>query len=192
MPQINPVGPSEANRATAVLVLAFADDPFARWLYPSAYTYLHKFPDMIRAFAQQGFEASTVRMLDSGGGAAVWLPPSLHPDDDALGQIVANDLPEDIRDDAASLFEAMDEHHPEEPHWYLPLIGVDASERGCGHGASLLVEALDRCDREAIAVYLDSTNPRNIPLYERHGFEVLGTIKTGTAPPVSPMLRRPR
>lgn len=192
MPSISPVGPRDADRATAVLLLAFADDPFARWLYPSAHTYVHKFPDMIRAFAQQGYEASTVRMLDSGAGAAVWLPPNLHPDDDALGQIVANDLPENIRDDAASVFEAMDEHHPSEPHCYLPLIGVDPSARGRGHGASLLVEALDRCDREAIAVYLDSTNPRNIPLYQRHGFELLGTIETGTAPSVSPMLRTAR
>lgn len=194
MPHISPVGPSDADRATAVLVLAFADDPFARWLYPSAHTYLHKFPDMIRAFAQQGFEANTVRMLDSGAGAAVWLQvsPSLHPEDDALGHIVANDLPESNRDDAASMFAAMDDYHPSERHWYLPLIGVDPSERGRGHGTSLLVEALGRCDRDAIAVYLDSTNPRNIPLYERHGFEVLGTIDAGTAPSVSPMLRRAR
>jgi hypothetical protein len=40
--------------------------------------------------------------------------------------------------------------------------------------------------------YLESTNPKNIPLYERHGFEVLGTIQVGTSPAVCPMLRRPR
>lgn len=32
----------------------------------------------------------------------------------------------------------------------------------------------------------------NITLYERHGFEVMGTIQVGAAPPVTPMLRRPR
>ncbi len=40
--------------------------------------------------------------------------------------------------------------------------------------------------------YLESTNPLNVPLYERHGFEVVGTIEVGDAPAVYPMVRRPR
>jgi hypothetical protein len=40
--------------------------------------------------------------------------------------------------------------------------------------------------------YLESTNPRNLSLYLRHGFEILGTIRVGEAPPVVPMLRPPR
>jgi hypothetical protein len=31
-----------------------------------------------------------------------------------------------------------------------------------------------------------------VPLYERHGFEVLGSIQAGSSPTVVPMLRRPR
>ncbi|MGZ9111899.1 MAG: GNAT family N-acetyltransferase, partial [Rhodoplanes sp.] len=37
-----------------------------------------------------------------------------------------------------------------------------------------------------------STNPRNMSLYLRHGFEALGTIRIGSSPPLVPMLRRPR
>jgi hypothetical protein len=40
--------------------------------------------------------------------------------------------------------------------------------------------------------YLESSNPRNITLYKRHGFELLGTIQIGTSPSIAPMLRRPR
>jgi hypothetical protein len=36
------------------------------------------------------------------------------------------------------------------------------------------------------------TNPRNISLYRRHGFDVLGTIQAGSSPPLVPMLRQPR
>ena len=52
--------------------------------------------------------------------------------------------------------------------------------------------ALSRCDRDGTPAYLESSNPRNITLYERHGFERLGTVQVGTSPSIVPMLRRAR
>jgi ribosomal protein S18 acetylase RimI-like enzyme len=49
--------------------------------------------------------------------------------------------------------------------------------------------ALDRCDSEGLPAYLESTNPRNISLYQRHGFQVMGEIKFGASPVVTPMIR---
>jgi ribosomal protein S18 acetylase RimI-like enzyme len=51
--------------------------------------------------------------------------------------------------------------------------------------------AVARCDQEGLPAYLESSNPRNISLYRRHGFEVMGEIQIGAAPIVTPMLRRP-
>jgi ribosomal protein S18 acetylase RimI-like enzyme len=89
-------------------------------------------------------------------------------------------------------FEQMAKYHPREPHWYLPLIGVDPAHQGQGRGDVLMVHALARCDRDRVPAYLESTNPRNMSLYRRHGFEPLGTIQAGSSPPLVPMLRRPR
>ena len=86
----------------------------------------------------------------------------------------------------------MAKYHPSEPHWYLPLIGVDPAHQGQGHGDALLTHALQQCDRAHVPAYLESTNPRNIPLYQRHGFEILGTIQAGGSPPLAPMLRPAR
>jgi hypothetical protein len=52
--------------------------------------------------------------------------------------------------------------------------------------------ATDICDRDGALAYLESSNLRNVPLYERHGFEVLGTIQAGQSPTIVPMLRKPR
>jgi hypothetical protein len=52
--------------------------------------------------------------------------------------------------------------------------------------------ALARCDRDHAPAYLESSNPRNIPFYSRHGFEPLGAIQVGSSPTVVPMLRGPR
>ena len=40
--------------------------------------------------------------------------------------------------------------------------------------------------------YLESSNPRNMSFYRRHGFEPLGAIQVGSSPTLVPMLRRPR
>ena len=91
-----------------------------------------------------------------------------------------------------ALFERMAGFRPREPHWYLPLIGVDPAHQGKGCGAALLSFALASCDRDHLPAYLESTNPRNVSLYKRHGFEPLGTIQVGQSPPLVPMLRRAR
>lgn len=107
-----------------------------------------------------------------------------------MALLEANAAPE-VRDDAMRVFEAMGSYHPDEPHWYLPLIGVDPAKQGRGHGAALMQFAAERADRERLPAYLESSNPRNIPLYQRFGFEILGTIQIGNSPPVTPMLRAP-
>ena len=86
----------------------------------------------------------------------------------------------------------MGSYHPNEPHWYLPLIGVDPVLQSNGFGSALLKHGLLPCDRENKVAYLESSNPRNIPLYERYGFEVLGEIQVGTSPTIFPMLRKPQ
>jgi GNAT superfamily N-acetyltransferase len=91
-----------------------------------------------------------------------------------------------------AVFEEMGRYHPREPHWYLPLIGIDPVSQRKGYGSALLQHVLAQCDRDHAPAYLESTNPVNIPLYERHGFKVLATIQVESSPPISPMLRAAR
>jgi len=116
----------------------------------------------------------------------------VHPDEDALLTLLQSTASEQGQQDLLTVFEQMGRYHPHEPHWYLPLIGVDPAQQGKGHGAALLQHALISCDRDHTLAYLESTNSKNISLYKRHGFELLGTIQVGTSPPLFPMLRRPR
>jgi ribosomal protein S18 acetylase RimI-like enzyme len=90
------------------------------------------------------------------------------------------------------IFEQMEKFHPAEPHWYLPMIGVDPARQGGGVGSALMAEALKVIDRNGAMAYLESSNPRNISLYKRHGFEVIGEIQSGSSPIVRPMLRKAR
>jgi ribosomal protein S18 acetylase RimI-like enzyme len=131
-------------------------------------------------------------VVEGFGGAALWLPPGVEADAERLGAIMQEHAEPSILPDAMRVFEEMERFHPQGPLWYLPLIGVDPTAQGHGHGSALLEYALPRADEDGLPAYLESSNPRNIPLYQRHGFEILGTIQIGTSPPLVPMLRQPR
>jgi predicted N-acetyltransferase YhbS len=89
--------------------------------------------------------------------------------------------------------ELMEKHHPEEPHWYLMVIGSDPNVRGAGFGQALMRSRLDRCDAEGAPAYLENSNPKNEPYYLRFGFEVTGEIKLPDGgPSMWPMWRAPR
>ena len=90
------------------------------------------------------------------------------------------------------MFEQMDALHPQEAHWYLPLIGVDPAQQGKGIGSALLSHVLNVCDGQKVLAYLEATSPRNVPLYERHGFEAVGGIQAADSPRIIAMLRKPR
>jgi ribosomal protein S18 acetylase RimI-like enzyme len=90
------------------------------------------------------------------------------------------------------LFEQMAGFHPPEPHWYIPLIGVDPVFQGQGFGTQLMQRGLAACDRDHQPAYLEATSHVNRQFYERHGFRVLGEIRSADSPPMFPMLREPR
>jgi GNAT superfamily N-acetyltransferase len=75
-----------------------------------------------------------------------------------------------------ALTEQMKAVHPEEPHWYLAIIGSEPEARGGGFGSALMRSRLDRCDAECSPAYLESSNVDNVPYYLRFGFEVTGEI----------------
>jgi GNAT superfamily N-acetyltransferase len=176
----------------AVVTLAFSADPAARWTWSDPQQYLQHFPHFIQAFGGKAFVHGSAYSVEGYAGAALWLPPAVHPDEDALIALLQRTVPEPRHQDVFAVFDQMGRYHPREPHWYLPLIGVDPFHQGKGCGAALMHHALLPCDRDHLPAYLESTNPKNIPLYERHGFAVLGTVQVGASPPIFPMLRTPR
>jgi GNAT superfamily N-acetyltransferase len=190
--EVRAVSEREQRAVIDVITLAFSTDPMARWAYPNPQTYLAIMPETIKAFGGNGFAHGTVHLVDGGGAAAMWLPPGVQPDSKRLEVLTEQNAPPERQADMTQVFEQMGRFHPEEPCWYLPLIGVDPTSQGRGYGSALLRHALVQVDRDSAPAYLESSNPRNVPLYERHGFEVLGSIQAGSSPTIVPMLRRPR
>jgi hypothetical protein len=75
----------EQEQVIATLVLAFMADPAVRRnLYPDSRQYQTHFAPFAKAFGGRAFALGTADYTDGFAGAALWLPPDVHPDDDAL------------------------------------------------------------------------------------------------------------
>jgi GNAT superfamily N-acetyltransferase len=185
------VEPPRQARAIGVLTLAFNADPVCRWCWPGADQFLEGFPAFARAFGGRAFVDGTAYEIAQGQGAALWLAPGVGPDEAALMAVIEDAMPARLRGAVFSLMEEMDARRPKYEHWYLPLIGVEPTHQGQGLGAQLMRPVLERCDEQALPAYLESTNPRNIPFYERLGFRRVRAIQVADSPPLTTMLREP-
>ena len=189
---INTATTSDRERIIDILLLAFSADPIERWLYPDPHGYLIKFPIFLKAFTEKAFESEKAYYVDGYAGAALWLPPNVHLDEGPIIASIEQTIDKQKQADTFGMLEQMGRYHPLEPHWYLAIMGVDAAQQGNGYGSMLLKHTLALCDHDNALAYLESTNPKNIPLYERHGFKLLGTIQVGVSPPMFPMIRKPQ
>lgn len=190
-PDIRPAAASESDKVMATLTLAFQADPVFRYWLPTPSDYLTWFPRFAYAMGERGFAHGTATVLGEFDACALWLPPGVEPDP---AQMAGVDMPgdEQTAKTGAELRAAMAQHHPSAPHWYLWMIGVDPRFQGKGMGSALLKHMLQRIDREGADAYLESSDPRNVPLYQRHGFEVTAVIQVRDVPPITPMFRPAR
>lgn len=188
---IRSADPAEAAACMEILTRAFESDPVCTWAWPDRAQYQAVFPRFCQSFGGAAFEAGTAHVEYDGHGVALWLAPGMASDGEALVTLVRESAPTHLQEPLFSLFEQMNSYHPREPHWHLPLIGVDPPQQGRGTGSALLRHALKTCDRQQCLAYLEATSPTNVRLYERHGFQAIGHVQAGDSPPIIPMVREP-
>ncbi len=172
--------------------MAFATDPVSRWIWPEPHRYLSSVERFAKTHGGKAFFNKTAYFVGTYSGAALWLPPNVYPDVDTMMEILQRTGSEEAKRIGPEVFEKMDNFHPNKPHWYLPLLGVDPRFHEKGAGTALVEHSTAAFDKENILANLESSNERNISLYKRHGFELLGTIQENTSPSISPMIRNPK
>lgn len=184
----------------ATLGRAFYDDPVSMWMLPD---------DAARTAQMTTYFATSTRYHHLAGGgveiasdsadvgaAALWDPPGRWKQSIWTQLLMAPAL---IRSfglrvsQGRAVSDLLEANHPEEPHWYLAVIGSDPSVRGRGFGRAVMQPRLDRCDAEYCPAYLESSKEENVPYYERFGFRVTGEITLPNGgPTLWKMWRDPR
>ena len=176
-----------------VLVRAFWMDPFHRWLFPDESVRPRRqrllFERVLAIYGRHGVVYTTA----DRSGAALWDPPREGgPSLVELLTFVFRVLPVFGRRAAriAQGMAPMATLHPDEPHWYLSVLGTDPARQRSGVGASLLRPILDRCDQDRTAAYLEASRIENVRYYERFGFEVVAPLPMPSGGPVLYRMKR--
>ena len=184
---IVPAGVERLEDYADLLVHTFADDAIITWPFPAG-------DDLQRVRAQfvplgRGrAEAGWLWEVQPAAGFAGWVPP-----DGAERFIEINDgCVEAVRsltdDDGARLVKLWDwieEHLPEEAHWFLDHIAVAPEHQGGGVGKALIRFGLDRAERDGTCAFLETSREGNVGLYEHLGFRI---EHAGDAPDGGPHL----
>jgi GNAT superfamily N-acetyltransferase len=186
---LSPIPQGDRQQAISTVVSAFVEDPVERWLYPDREQYLEHFPEFVAALGGRAFDEQTAWRLDEHPAVALWMPPETEPDGDAIVNVLSTTVSADKHEEMFSVLEQMEEGHPTFAHWYLPWLAVEPLSQGGGLGGELLEQCLTLVDEGRLPAFLETPNPRNIPFYERHGFEVTAEAQAGSCPPVTLMLR---
>jgi len=193
--------PRRANDADVpalarLFAAAFANDPVFDWI---ARRGAKRAAGLERFFfwvlKARAVPFGEVWMAEDCGTAAAWLPPDAPASPGGFFEQLRL-LPMFVRlcgiprlGRGSAMAEAMEKHHPKDPHFYLSFIGVAPRLQGMGLGSAILEATIRRADAQGWAAYLENSNPKNTRLYERHGFVARPSIAPRGAPPLLPMWR---
>ena len=187
--------PEDLGSLERPLVAAFHDDPWVAWMYPDDAARPEQSGAFFRLALEAGLKRGHTYATAGDEAVAVWSPPGIDVFDETEVGSIMTMLGEQLGDWAGVVAEgllSLAAHHPDEPHFYLLALGTDPSAQGKGHGSTLIGHILSVCDAQVLPAYLESSNIRNVPFYERHGFEVVTEVKMPQGPPLRPMYRAPR
>lgn len=194
----------DAAGVSAALADAFTEDPVTSWItgFPddparrraAVGAYLFDVAADAAARTGQGY------LLEVDGavvGAALWYPPDTEFFSAAEGERIAAGMAAHAEAGAQERSGALlrllhAQEFPERTAFHLQFLGVAGAQRSRGLGAHLIAPVLARCDLDGLPAALESSNPRNLDFYRRHGFEVVWRAEPAGGPVLHGMWRPPQ
>jgi len=177
-----------------MLARAFFDDPLMLHLLRNEAARPKVMPRLFKLLLKLGLPHGGCFVTSGYEAATLWRPPNawhVHFKDyilngpEFLGVFGSGVLT------VMSTMDIIEKRHPQEPHWYLQVIGTDPVHQGNGYASLILRQQLAVADTQGMPCYLESSKPSNVPIYQSFGFEVTGEIKLPNGPTLWPMWRKP-
>ncbi|MFI6781937.1 GNAT family N-acetyltransferase [Micromonospora sp. NPDC050276] len=174
-PEITIATPADREAVVGTLVAAFVKDPVLRHLFPDEDTY----PRYAAAFFGHLFDKrvhrSSIWTIAGGASVAIWEPPAGQPVA-VHGSPGEAPYPADVLARVQGYDDTMHAALPTYPFWYLGVLGTHPDSAGRGWGRAVMRAGLDRAAADGLPAILETSNPGNVELYRRAGWEVLGSL----------------
>lgn len=193
--------PGQERAAADALTASHADYPAFRHVFSDAGRRRRALHPFFQATVRDGIPFGAVHAAVDGpvvAGVAVWLPPGAFPwsaarkakATPAFLRVLAAD-PRSFSTFTRYGANAERAHPQDEPHWYLEVLGIRPEHQRRGIGGRLMAPALERADEEGVAAFLETSDPANVPYYERFGFSVVEEVGLVPGGPPHVAMRRP-
>jgi len=196
MTEVKAGAPADINAVADALVKAFHDDPLILHLFQKESPPRKKMKALFVSEPKRSLKLGALHTTAGSEtmGGAIWMAPGKWKTGglELLGQIPLMFAMGMATPRTLGVLSKMEKVHPQEPHWYLAILGTATEHQGKGVGSALMTPVLEKCDAEGIPAYLESSKEANIPFYKRHGFEVTGEVTVKDGPTLWPMWRDPR
>ncbi|HEY7612937.1 MAG TPA: GNAT family N-acetyltransferase [Gemmatimonadales bacterium] len=175
--------PATVEVVTTLLCEAFAEYPVMRFVLGPGEDYPARLRRLIGLFvtnrAVPGHPFFGISIGPELAGVALCTPPNPPPASTALQEIRERAwaaLGHDARERYDACVRAWTEVGIAEPNLHLNMLGVRPRSQGQGLASPLMerVHALSRELPPSRGVTLTTEDPRNVPLYRRFGYEVVG------------------
>lgn len=173
---------------------AFMEDPCFAWIFRDAARRRADLELFFTAAAAVFLPLDISVATRDRASTTLWAPPGRWETPDevnaAFGTRLAEQCGPDAMERLLAFFVQTEARHPTDAHYYLAVAATEPDRRGQGLASSCISAVLAAVDREGLPAYLESSNDRNVPLYRRHGFDVVGVERLGgDGPPITFMWR---
>ncbi|MGX9883255.1 GNAT family N-acetyltransferase [Streptomyces sp. NPDC002276] len=188
--------PADTDTIVDTLTTAFFHDPLWGPAFPDEQRRAVQAAVMWRLYVTSALRYSWTLVTPGAEAAAVWIPPGgtelTDQEEAGLPDLLTRAAGAEVTESVLTISGQLEAAHPEEPCFYLTLLGVHDDHRGKGLGMGLLAESLARVDALGAPAYLESSNPANLARYRSVGFTARDEITIATGHIVTTMWRPAR
>jgi len=173
-PEITTATVADRDPVLASLVAAFAADPVLRYLFPGDASYPYHAAAFFGYLFDKRVHLGTVWTI-GGASVAMWdAPTSTAGDGDGDGDGDGEPaLPAAELARVRAYNRAVHAALPPGPFWYLGVLGTDPRHAGKRFGHALMAAGLRRAAADGLPAVLETSNPGNVEVYKRAGFDVV-------------------
>jgi GNAT superfamily N-acetyltransferase len=184
---------TDVRAIRTLLGAAYLDDPLTAWIFRDEATRLDAsaawYGLFVEAYAATG---RITEVVEDGElvGVCLWLgpddgPPAWEGTPTVAGMLAAL-VGAAHADKVAEALHGIHAIQPDPPYAYVNFLAVRPGLQGRGFGLRALAPVLG----SGYPVHLETTNPRNVPFYERAGFTVRAELRLGDDGPVLRAMQR--